>query len=78
MVKLSTESPDKVGSDAAAPRYSATAMTCPECGTTMKRDDLRLPKKRAVSRVGAPVAPAPRLLTWSCDACGRWQPRRDP
>ena len=54
---------------------SARTMLCAACGSMMIASELRLPRPRAVSRVGAPVPPRLALATWECRACGRYQPR---
>ena len=46
-----------------------------DCGTSMLRGELRLPRPRAVSRVGAPAHPPQSLPVWRCSACGCQHPR---
>ena len=48
-----------------------------DCGTSMLRGELRLPRPRAVSRVGAPARPPQSLPVWRCPACGCQRPRID-
>jgi hypothetical protein len=46
-----------------------------DCGASMLRGELRIPRPRAVSRVGAPARPPQSLPVWRCPACGCQRPR---
>jgi hypothetical protein len=61
-----------------APHGGMAPPDCYDCRTPMVQGELRVPRPRLVSRVGAPLQPPEFLPVWCCPACGCRQPRIEP